>query len=73
MYIAFSRLRKTRRMEKLSWVRRALKLGDMIDDTSVLAIDLGRREIIGDYRLGRDIIDAVYTILPEPEGASALA
>jgi hypothetical protein len=73
LYVAFSRFRKTRRMEKLSWVRRALNLGEVIDDASVLAVDLNRREILADYRLGGGIIDAVYSILPEPGGAAAVA
>jgi len=66
VYIGFSRLRKTRRIEKIKWVSHLINKGKSIDNCSVLAIDLLKREIIADYHIPENMIDAVYTILPEP-------
>lgn len=66
-YVGFSRLRKTRRIEKIEWVSRLINRGRAIEECSVLAIDMLKREIIGDYIIPRGMIDAVYSILPEPE------
>lgn len=65
-HVGFSRLRKTRRMEKLEWARRLLLQGEMIEECSVLAIDLNRRKILADYRIPANALDAIYTVLPEP-------
>ena len=66
LYVGFSRLRKTRRIEKIAWVGKLLNIGKSIEVCSVLAIDLNKKEIVGDYSLPDDTIDAVYSILPEP-------
>lgn len=65
-YVGFSRLRKTRRMEKLEWVGRLLKRGELIEECSVLAIDLKQPRILADYRIPKDKLDAIYSVLPEP-------
>jgi len=68
-YVAFSRLRKTKRIEKLEWVRRILnKDNRVIEECSVICIDLKRRAMIDDFRLPLGEIDAIYSILPEPQG-----
>lgn len=65
-YVGFSRLRPTKRLDKIAWVRALLNRGPMIEDCSILAIDLERRQIVADYRFPAGTIDAIYTILPEP-------
>lgn len=65
-YVGFSRLRKTKRLEKIEWARRLLMKGASVEESSVLAIDLERMEIIADFRIPPGMIDAVYSILPEP-------
>lgn len=65
-YVSFSRLRKTRRIEKIEWVSRLINRGRAIEECSVLAIDMSRREIVGDYIAPSGMIDAIYSILPEP-------
>ena len=66
-YIGFSRLRKTRRIEKIKWVSHLINKGKTIEDCSVLAIDLKNRKIVGDYIFPNNSIDAIYSILPEPQ------
>ena len=66
MYVGFSRLRKTKRTEKIEWAKRLLKRGKIVEECSVLAIDLKQKKIVADYRLPADKMDAVYSILPEP-------
>lgn len=65
-YVGFSRLRKTKRLEKIAWARRLLMRGDMIEECSVLALDLQQAKIVADYRIPADQLDAIYTILREP-------
>jgi hypothetical protein len=65
-YLGFSRLRKTRRMEKLEWVKRLMLRGEAIEECSVLAIDLKHPRILADYRIPKDMLDALYTVLPVP-------
>lgn len=65
-YIGFTRLRQTRRQEKIAWVKRMLNLGNPVTECSVLAVDLRRRQIIADYRVPLGQLDAIYGILPEP-------
>lgn len=65
-YVGFSRLRKTRRMEKLAWVKRMMMRGESIEECSVLAIDLSKPRIVDDYRVPKGMLDAIYTLLPEP-------
>ena len=66
LYVGFSRLRKTKRLEKLAWVSRLLTRGETATDASVLAIDLKQNRIIADYKIPAGAIDAIYSILPEP-------
>jgi hypothetical protein len=66
LYVAFSRLRKTRKLEKIQWVGRLLRKGDVHDSASVLAIDLAKKRIVRDYRIPAGMIDAIYSLLPEP-------
>ncbi|MDH5412845.1 MAG: hypothetical protein OEW87_01795 [Flavobacteriaceae bacterium] len=65
-YIAFSRLRKTRRIEKIKWVSHLINKGKSIEHCSILAIDMDKRVIVADYHISDQMIDAIYTILPEP-------
>ncbi len=65
-YTGFSRLRKTRRIEKIEWVKRLLQRGEAVEECSVLAIDLKQRKILADYRIPAGMADAIYSILPEP-------
>lgn len=67
-FVGFSRLRKTKRLEKLEWARKLLMKGDMIEECSILALDLQQVKIMADFRIPADQLDAVYTILPEPNG-----
>lgn len=66
-YVGFSRLRKTKRREKLEWVSRLINRGRALEDCSVLAVDINKREIIGDFTIPSHMIDAIYSILPIPE------
>jgi len=65
-YLGFSRLRKTRRLEKIAWVSKLINRGEQIEDCSVLAINLKSKKIVADYRIPGNMIDAIYSILPEP-------
>lgn len=65
-YVAFSRLRKTRRLEKIAWVKKQLGVSEALDQASILAIDLAERRILADYRIPAGMIDAIYSLLPEP-------
>lgn len=65
-YVGFSRLRETRRREKVEWVKSLLQKGRAVTECSVLAIDLGQLKILADYRMPAGMIDAIYSILPEP-------
>lgn len=65
-YVGFSRLRKTKRVEKIEWAKRLLMRGEIVDESSVLAVDLGARKIISDFRIPAGMIDAIYTLLPDP-------
>lgn len=66
LYVGFSVLRKTKRLEKLEWIKRLLLKGEMVTECSILAIDLEQRKILADYRIPANMIDAIYTVLPEP-------
>jgi hypothetical protein len=66
-YVGFSRLRKTKRVERLHWVGKLLQRGTPVEECSVLAIDLRRRRIVRDYRLPVGSMDAIYGVLPEPQ------
>jgi len=66
-YVAFSRLRRTKRAERLHWVNRMLMAGPVIEECSVLAVDINRRRIIGEFRLPAGAIDAIYSVLGEPD------
>lgn len=68
LYVGFSRLRKTRRLEKISWVSRLLYKGDVHTEASVLAVNVRSKEIVKDYRIPAGMIDAIYVLLPEPAG-----
>ena len=66
IYVGFSRLRKTKRLEKLAWVGRLLSIGETASEASILAIDIKQNKIIADYKIPAGSIDAIYSILPEP-------
>lgn len=66
LYVGFSCLRKTRRIEKIRWVSRLLNGGDVHAEASVLAINLKSKEIVRDYRMPKGMADAIYALLPEP-------
>lgn len=68
-YVAFSRLRRTRRLEKIAWVKKLMLKGGFIESPSVLAVDLDALKIVGDFRIPDGAIDAIYSVLPEPEAA----
>lgn len=65
-YVGFTRLRQTKRQEKLAWIRHLLDRGRPVEECSVLAVDLGSRKIVADYRIPLGLLDAIYTVLPEP-------
>lgn len=69
-HVGFTRLRQTKRQEKLAWIRRLLDRGKPVEECSVLAIDLARRQILADYRIPLGQLDAIYSILPEPDAGS---
>jgi len=71
-YAGFSRLRKTKRIEKLEWAKRLLQKGKVVEECSVLAVDLVHKKIIADYRIPAGMIDAIYSILPEPAGDAVI-
>lgn len=73
LYVGFSVLRKTKRLEKLEWIKRLLLKGEMVTECSILAIDLEQRKILADYRIPANMIDAIYTVLPEPDYCNALS
>jgi hypothetical protein len=66
-YIGFSRLRKTRHVDKIKWATKILNKRKNVNDCSVIAIDMCDRRIVGDYIVPSSMLDAIYTILPEPE------
>ena len=65
-FIGFSRLRRTRRLDKITWVSRLMNRGKSIEDCSVLGINMTTREIVADFIFPEHMIDAIFTILPEP-------
>lgn len=65
-YIGFTRLRQTKRQERLAWIRRMLDRGHPVEACSVLAVDLAKRKILADYRIPLGMLDAIYGVLPEP-------
>ena len=65
-YLGFSRLRKTRRLDKIEWVSRLVNRGKSIEDCSVLGINMSTRTIVADYIFPGHMIDAIFTVLPEP-------
>jgi hypothetical protein len=69
-YVGFTRLRQTKRQEKLAWIRRLLDRGHPVEECSVLAVDLAKRKILADYRIPRGMLDAIYGVLPEPSAVS---
>jgi hypothetical protein len=66
-YVGFSRLRRTKRVEKLHWVGKLLQRGNSVEECSILAIDLRERRILREYRLPPGSIDAIYGLLREPD------
>jgi len=66
-YVGFSRFRKTMRMEKLEWIKRLMLCGETIEECSVLALDLKQPRILADYRIPRDMLDALYSVIPVPK------
>lgn len=66
IYVGFSRLRKTRKLEKIRWVGRLLSKGNVLETASILAIDLTCKKIVNEYPVPAGMIDAIYSILPEP-------
>lgn len=65
-YIGFSRLRKTRAKGKLAWLDRFPLSATPDKSSSVIVFDLENKEIISDYHIPDNMMDAVYGILPEP-------
>jgi len=66
-YIGFSRLRKTRAKGKLAWLSRFSSHLTPSKQSSILVFDIKKRLIIRDYPIPEEAIDAVYSILPEPD------
>jgi hypothetical protein len=66
LYVGFSRLRKTKQKEKIAWISRLLTAGEHVDQCSVLALDLSQNKLVADFRIPAEMLDAIYTILPEP-------
>lgn len=69
-YVGFTRLRQTKRQEKLAWIRRLLDRGHPVEECSVLAVDLAKRKILADYRIPLGMLDAIYGVLPEPSAVA---
>lgn len=65
LYVAFSRLRRTRTKSKLSWLDRFADKHPY-ETSSVLAVDLVGPSVIKEFLLPVGMIDAIYSILPEP-------
>lgn len=65
-YLGFSVLRRTRRSEKLKWLAKLAARSGISQTSSILAVDLGRRRVVADYPVPAGMIDAIYSILPEP-------
>lgn len=66
-YIGFSRLRKTKAKGKLAWLSRFSSHLSPSKESSVLVFDINKRIIVRDYPIYNDAIDAIYSILPEPD------
>ncbi len=65
LYVAFSRLRRTRTKSRLSWLDRFVD-PQPFETSSVLAVDLEKPRVIREYLLPAGMIDAIYSVLPEP-------
>ena len=65
-YIGFSRLRKTKQSNKISWIKNLATGRTLVEECSVLAFDITKRKIINSYSIPDAMIDAIYSILPEP-------
>ncbi|MET0081760.1 MAG: hypothetical protein ABW079_02015 [Sedimenticola sp.] len=63
-YVGFSRLRRTKSIEKLDWLQRVKSKVKRNNTSSVLGIDLKSKRIVSDYTIPENALDAIYTILP---------
>ena len=66
MYVAFSRMRKTKATGKLSWVKKFVGKKSIAEYGSILAFNVCDRKIVNDYHIPEGMIDAIYSLLPEP-------
>jgi len=67
IYVAFSKLRKTKNLKKLEWLGKFTQKFQILEQCSILAIDLTTKTIVNDYIVPEGMIDAIYSILPEPD------
>jgi hypothetical protein len=65
LYVAFSKLRQTRTKSNLSWLSR-FALNQPYETSSMLALDLDGPRVIKEFSFPAGMIDAIYSILPEP-------
>ena len=65
-YLGFSRLRKTKAKGKLAWLKNMSGVRQPSKFASILAFDMAQRKIVADYPVPAELIDAIYSILPEP-------
>lgn len=63
-YMGFSRVRKTKSVTKVKWMRRFTGKGTVYENCNILGFDIAKRTIVYDYTFPDGTIDAIYTILP---------
>ncbi len=69
-FVAFSRLRKTRAKHNLRWLQ-AFSGRDIHTRASILCVDLKAQRVVRDFAIELGMIDAIYSLLPEPDSEVA--
>jgi hypothetical protein len=65
LYVAFSKLRKTRTKSRLAWLNR-FSDEEPYSTCSVVEVDLKKPRVVREFLLPAGMMDAIYSILPEP-------
>jgi hypothetical protein len=65
LYVAFSKLRKTRTPSRLAWLKH-FAAKEPYETSSVLEVDLEVPRVVREFLLPEGMIDAIYGVLREP-------
>lgn len=65
-YIGFSKLRQTKLKSKLAWMAKGNFKFSAGNNALIVAYDINKRKVISYFETPDGLIDAIYSILPEP-------